>query len=201
MFLLTKGGFMMWGILLASFLSVSIIIDRVLFYKKAVIKPDAFFNKIKDILQNTPTQSNIDHAITVCEDVKSPLADIFKVILVNQTKGREQISELAESQTQIILPKLEERLTPLKTISSIAPLLGLLGTVIGMIKSFAVISQGDVASASVAEGISNALFTTAAGLFVAIPCIVMYNYFARKVDLILNDIDVYSKSLIDHIKK
>jgi len=200
MLILTKGGGMMWAIVAASIIALSIIIERYLYYRKQGINPEAFLLRIKEIVKSMPSLSDIEKAIGVCDEVKSPLSSIFKVILINRSKNVAEIQSIVEAESEKIIPKLEERLTALNTIASIAPLMGLLGTVIGMIKSFAVISRGDIASASVAEGISQALFTTAAGLFVAIPCIIMYNFFARNVDLTVNEMGVYSTELIAHIK-
>jgi len=195
--LLIKGGVFMMLIFIASVVSMAIILERLIYLYRKGGKINSFIMKIKHLIGQGDSHEKIDEGFLLCDSISSPIAPIIRVILKNINRERDDIEKLAQAEAQKQIPQLEARLTALNTISSVSPLLGLLGTVTGMIKSFNVIAQGRVADAALAGGISEALLTTAFGLIVAIPCIIMYNYFARKVEEIVNDMEVYSLEIID----
>jgi biopolymer transport protein ExbB len=192
------------AILLASILALAIIIERLIFFKQKRTDADTFSLKIKDILSKG-SSDKVDKAIQLCHSFNSPVARLTNIVLSNIHKETEDIEKLVQVEAQREIPLLEQRLTALNTIGSIAPLLGLLGTVTGMIASFGAISQGDLvgdskAGTEIAKGIETALTTTAAGLVVAIPCIITYNFFSRKVEKLINEMEIHSTELIDFIK-
>ena len=199
--LLAKGGGVMIIILIASILALTIIIERAIYlfqYSKSSVP---FLLVIKEKLRGIPSATRVEEAIQLCDNYSSPLSPLVKVVIKNRKDSREDIEKKVASESQKIIPRLERWLTSLSTIASISPLLGLLGTVIGMIRSFTVIARGDVASEALASGISQALYTTAFGLLVAIPCLVFYNFFSRKADQIINQMEIYSSELISYIKE
>ena len=198
--LLQNGGAVMIVIFVASVLALMIIIERIVFYLQFRRNPQKFVSVIMDKLGDASMPSNINDAIKYSRDVRGPVANLYEMILINRGRSKADLESMVEVEAQKFTPALERWLSALYTIGSISPLLGLLGTVIGMIKSFFVIAKGSVASADLAVGISQALYTTAFGLIVAIPSIVFYNFFSRKVDKIISEIEIYTMELINYLK-
>jgi biopolymer transport protein ExbB len=132
--------------------------------------------------------------------MQSPLGRIVAVGLVNRARGREIVKETIEDTGRYVVHQLERFLNTLGTIAAITPLLGLLGTVFGMIEVFTVISvQGTGDAEQLAGGISKALITTAAGLTVAIPTLLFYRYFRGKVDALVLHMELEVMRLVDLI--
>ncbi len=189
-------------LLLVSVTALALILERFFFLGRMNTGGVNFIDQIKTILGLTPTQDRIDAAVALCIKAKekNPLAAVLSVLLSKNSMSLAGLERLAENEKNKRLPDLERRLTAISTIASVAPLLGLLGTVLGMIKSFVVISGGNVESSALAAGISEALLTTAAGLTIAIPCLISYNYFLRRIESILHDIEIANGEIIDIIK-
>lgn len=190
-----KGGILMWPILLCSIIGVCIIIERFWFLRRASIDTSEFMDTIRQVLK----QNRIQDAVDICDKVDAPVARILKAGIMKYRKSKEEIREAIEDAGQMEIPRLEKYLSALATCASIAPLLGLLGTVQGMIKCFAAIQnkRGQVNPSDLAEGISNALITTAAGLTVAIPLLVFYNYFISRVDNMIVEMEISASELVD----
>jgi len=190
-----KGGILMWPIMLCSIIGVCIIIERFWFLRRAGIDTSEFMDTIRQVLR----QNRIQDAIDICNRVDAPVARILKAGILKHKGSKEEIRESIEDAGQMEIPRLERYLSALATCASIAPLLGLLGTVQGMIKCFAAIQnkRGQVNPSDLAEGISNALITTAAGLTVAIPLLVFYNYFVSRVDNMIVEMEISSSELVD----
>ena len=163
------------GLLISSILALTIIVDRFIYFTRVKSQDDSLAPKIVSLIKD----SEIKAAIALCETNKSPLSNI----LIAGLKNTNMPKEFMQSQSNKELPKLERFISALSTISTVAPLLGLLGTILGMIQSFAVISVvGSGKPTALAGGIANALLTTAAGLIIAIPSIVFYNYFVNTIN-------------------
>ena len=177
--LFKAGGFLMWPLLLCSIISVAIIAER---FWSLQTKRIISTNLVKRVWEwNTKGYLNERHIELLRTD--SPLGKVLAAGLVNRKHDREVMKESIEEVGRHVAHDLERFLNTLGTIASITPLLGLLGTVIGMIKVFTVITaQGVGDPAILAEGISEALITTAAGLTVAIPSLMFYRYFRGRVD-------------------
>ena len=169
----------MWPLLLCSIISVAIIAER---FWSLQTKRIISTNLVKRVWEwNTKGYLNERHIELLRTD--SPLGKVLAAGLVNRKHDREVMKESIEEVGRHVAHDLERFLNTLGTIASITPLLGLLGTVIGMIKVFTVITaQGVGDPAILAEGISEALITTAAGLTVAIPSLMFYRYFRGRVD-------------------
>ncbi len=177
--LVRDGGFLMWPLVLCSIISLAIIAERFWSLQTKRIIP---MNLVAQVWQWD--EAGILDAIRI-QRLKegSPLGKILAAGLVNRNRDREVMKENIEEVGRHVAHDLERFLNTLGTIASITPLLGLLGTVIGMIKVFAVITaQGIGDPGTLAEGISEALITTAAGLTVAIPSLMFYRYFRGRVD-------------------
>ena len=177
--LIRAGGFLMWPILACSIISMAIIAERFWSLRQAKIAPT---NLVANVWQ-WHKSDQLDAKRIQALRTNSPLGMILAAGLLNRKHSREIMKESIEEVGRLVAHGLERFLNTLGTISSITPLLGLLGTVIGMIKVFTVITSQGIGDPSIlSEGISEALLTTAAGLSVAIPSLMFYRYFRGNVD-------------------
>ena len=169
----------MWPILLCSVIALAIIGERFWFLQKKRIIPEKL---ISQVWHWHKADALTDENILSIKN-SSPLGRILAVGLINRNHEREIMKKSIEDSGRHVIPELERYLNSLGTIASISPLLGLLGTVIGMIKVFTAITVHGVGNPTVlAGGISEALITTATGLSVAIPSLMFYRYFRGRID-------------------
>ena len=183
--LISKSGWLIIPIILSSFFSVAIIVERLLFYISIKSNNLLVISKILDLVR----KNKITEAIDICEKNPFYATNILKSGLSHYEEAKDVIKEAMENTSLYEIPKLEKNLNFLSTIAHISPLLGLLGTVVGLVKCFYIIEQktvsmGLVNPSDLAGGIWEALLTTVAGLCVAIPSYIMYNYFVHKVNLL-----------------
>lgn len=184
---LSHGGPMIWLILLASAAAVVTFIERVLHYHRAQINSMEFLNGVRNVLK----RDNVVEAIAICDATAGPVARLVKVAILNRDKGRDGVREALEETGLIEVPPLEAKLNLLATIAQIAPLMGLLGTVLGFIKVFGIL-QSKVSVPTMQDlstGVWQALICTAAGLAVAIPSYAGYNYLVSRVNAIVLDME------------
>ncbi len=182
------------GLLISSVMALTIIVDRIIYFTKIKSSDESLSQKIISLVKD----NEIKAAIALCETSKSPLSNIINAGLKNTKIPKESM----QSQANKELPKLERFIAALSTISTVAPLLGLLGTILGMIQSFAVISTvGSGRPTALASGIANALLTTAAGLIIAIPSVVFYNYFVNTVNKRILFMENLSNEISDFLDK
>lgn len=195
--LIFSGGPLMWPIMACSVVAFGIAIERFITLRRAAIASRDFMEAARQVLR----QGRVQDAVAMCSDSDGPLARIVKAGLMKSGRTREEVREAMEDAAKIEAPRLERYLPGLATCASIAPLLGLLGTVQGMIKCFAAIQfkQGLVNPSDLAGGVGNALVTTAAGLVVAIPAIVIYNYFVARVESLTVQFEVSSSEVLDFL--
>ena len=192
--LFIKGGPVMYPILFFSILSLAIIIERLISLRRGrIIRPETLF-RVQDLIRI----ERIADIIELCQKNSSPMSRIVLAAIknINQPKAeiKEAVSEAGRQEVRV----LERHLATLGTIVSIAPLLGLLGTVTGMIRAFYTIALRGVGEpTALASGISEALLTTAAGLTVAIPSQLFYNYFINKVDSLTLDMEQNSLDILE----
>ena len=183
--LILKSGWLIIPIFLSSFFSVAIIVERLLFYFSIKTNNLLVISKILELVR----KNKITEAIDICEKNPFYATSILKSGLSHYEEPKDVIKEAMENTSLYEIPKLEKNLNFLSTIAHISPLLGLLGTVVGLVKCFYIIEQktvsmGLVNPADLAGGIWEALLSTVAGLCVAIPSYIMYNYFVHKVNLL-----------------
>ena len=189
-----KGGILMIPIGFCSILALAIILERLWNLREKKVFPPAFLQDIKILLN----QKNISEALELCQKTWQPVSRILEAGILKHQRSREEIKEAIENAGKQEVPFLERYLDVLATITSISPLLGLLGTVTGMIKVFRVIAMGGLGQADqLAGGISEALIATAAGLFVAIPTLVFYNIFAEWADRLILKMEKSSLELTE----
>jgi len=190
-----QGGIFMYPLLFFSVLAATVAIERFIIFTKAKINVNEFLTKIRKALL---VNRNVKEAIKVCEQNKGPVASVMKAGLLRYGHPREDIEKTIENAALYELDRLEKWLGVLATTANVAPMLGFLGTVAGMIKSFATLAeQGLTNPAAVAVGISEALITTATGLIIAIPAQVIYNWYTTKITRFVRDIEVASNMLIE----
>ena len=189
------GGPVMWPLLVFSVLSVIFIIERFFAIRKAKINVNEFLAKVrKELIVNRSIKS----AIKVCEDYKGPVASILKAGLLKFGQPREDVEKTIENAALYEMGRLEKNLVWLASIANVSPLLGFFGTVVGMIKSFDALAEAGLSNPGlVAAGISEALITTAAGLFVAIPAQLAYNFFMSRINKFVRDIETSSNMLLE----
>jgi len=175
-----KGGMMMYPIILCSIAAIAIILNRAYHFFRIRIDVSQFLSQIEQALQS----NKIDIALKHAKNTRGPLSTIVEAGISNSQKDIAKWEKAISRVGTKELLKLEKNLRSLGIIAHISPLLGLLGTVTGMIKAFMKIQElgGKVDASVLAGGIWEALLTTAAGLFVAIPTMVAYHYFEGKVD-------------------
>jgi len=196
--IILAGGWLMAPILLCSTLSVAIIIERFWTLRKSQVTPEKLGARVEDwAARHELDQRHLEQLRS-----GSPLGRIYAAALVNRKRSREVIKEAVEDTGRHVVHDLERFLNTLGTIAGISPLLGLLGTVIGMIKVFSAIMISGVGDANVlAGGISEALITTAAGLTVAIPSYFFYRFFRGMVAEYVISMEEKAISLIDCIER
>jgi|TARA_B100001057_G_scaffold481164_1_gene554865 biopolymer transport protein ExbB len=177
--LLKAGGILMVPIVACSILALAIILERFWTLRASRVAPPQTINELWRWIKKKELNGRKLKAL----QGSSPLGRILAGGLLNAKHGREIMKESIEHEASQVIHDLERFLNPLGTVATITPLLGLLGTVIGMIKVFAEIQLAGVGNAgNLAGGISEALITTAAGLSVAIPALICHRYFIRRVD-------------------
>ena len=196
--LIQMGGPMMYLIILCSVLAFGVVIERIYHLNKARIDANKFMDGIITVLK----RNKIIEAIEMCNATPGPIAHIIKAGILKHDRSKAEIKEAVEEAAQLEIPRLEKHMPVLATIAHIAPLLGLVGTVTGMIKSFQVIQQKAMAMIPVnpgdlAGGIWEALLATLAGLAVAIPTYVAYNYLASQVDSLVFDMERSATDLVN----
>ncbi len=173
---------------------LTFIFERWLYYKHTMVDADRFFIKIKDAFRN----EGIEKAISVCNSSLSPLAAVIKTGLEeSESKNGTAASEMMEATAIEQRTKLEKNLNVLGTLGNISPLIGLFGTVVGIIRAFHSLAvSGSAGPSVISAGIAEALITTASGLVVAIPAVIFYNFYLRRVNTIMNEIESVSKKVL-----
>ncbi|MFE8071639.1 MotA/TolQ/ExbB proton channel family protein [Marinobacteraceae bacterium S3BR75-40.1] len=192
--LLKPGGIIMIPILACSILALAIVLERFWTLRLGRIAPKDTVGELWRWIKKKELNSRKLRAL----QQSSPLGRILAAGLMNAKHGRDVMRDSIEQEAQQVIHELERFLNPLGTIAQISPLLGLLGTVIGMIKVFAEIQLGGLGNtAALAGGISEALITTAAGLSVAIPTLIFHRFFLRRVDEIVVNMEQEAIRLVE----
>jgi biopolymer transport protein ExbB len=193
--LLASGGPMLWVIFFAGAAGIVIFIERALHCHRAQINSTEFLNGVRTVIK----RDNVVEAISICDATPGPVARLVKVAILNRDHGRDRVREALEEAGLSEVPRLEQRLDLLATIAQLAPLMGLLGTVLGFIKSFTIL-QGEALyanSSTMTQGVGQALICCAAGLAVAIPIHAGYNYLVSRVNTIVTDMERASNEIVN----
>ena len=193
-----KGGPIMWPILVCSVLAFGVLIERLLSLRREQIDTKSFMEQISKLLKRNKIMESLDF----CDKTQGPIANILKAGILKHDRPRNEVREAIEDAAIHEVPKLEKNLPVLATLAHIAPLLGLLGTVTGMVNAFQVIENkasalNPVNPGDLAGGIWEALLTTVFGLCVAIPTFVVYNYLVSRVDGFVLDMERSATDLLN----
>ena len=192
--LFIDGGWAMWPLLVLLVLGVAVAIERLITLSRAGIDAELFFNNFEEIFKN----SGPDEAARFCSETPGPLASVIHAGLLRIDRGVDQVEKAVENSGAVEMAFLERGMVWLSTVANLAPMIGFLGTVSGMINAFqAIKTAGDVEPSMVAGGISEALITTAAGLVVGILIQFCYNFFANRIDNIIADMTERTAGFID----
>ncbi len=193
--LLKGGGPVLWLILLASAVALVVFIERFLHCHRAQINSIEFLSGVRNVLK----RDNVVEAISICDATPGPVARLVKTAILNRDQGRERVREALEEAGLAEVPRLEEKLNLLATIAQLAPLMGLLGTVLGLMNTFIYMkNQGLHANpGQVFEGLWPALSCAAAGLSVAIPAHAAYNYLVSRVNTIVLDMERAATEIVN----
>jgi len=193
--ILQTGGFTMYILLFCSLLSVTILLERIIYYRKrSKTKREEFMIRIEKALMGR----NIERAMEICKGTSAPFSHVVCSGLELFGRQEKEISNAMERVMTIETTKLEQYTSIVGTIGNTAVYIGLFGTVLGIIRAFHDIATAGAGGMSIViGGVAEALVCTAAGLFVAIPAVIAYNYFIKRVDHFVDDMELCASELID----
>ena len=196
--LATLAGPMIWPLLACFILAVTITVERLVTLRAASRGARRFLDDISDAVR----RNKIAEALGLCERHHGPLVEMVRGALAKHGAGREVMRQAIEDAGYKIIPKLEQHVPTLGTIASVAPLLGLLGTVLGLIRCFQAVQAKEAAlqpvgPADLANGMWQALLTTAAGLAITVLAIVAYNHCARRAHLMVREMEGSATELLN----
>jgi biopolymer transport protein ExbB len=194
-----KGGFMMIPIVLCSFVAVYIFVERYLTINKANQSPDTFMARIREMVQ----RGDINGAKLLCSQFDSPIARMIEKGVTRIGSPLKNIEASIENVGKLEIFKLERNLSLLATIAGAAPMMGFLGTVIGMVEAFIAIAQeeGSVSPKLLSSGIYTAMITTVAGLVVGIIAYLAYNYLVTRVSKVIHKMEYSSIDFVDLLQE
>lgn len=193
--LYNQGGPFMHPLLLMSLIALVFTVERFYALWKAKINTQEFIGRVRTALLK---RRNVKEAITVCEEYQGPIANIMKAGLIKYGRPQEEIERTIEAASAHELARLERGLGVLATVANVAPLVGFLGTVSGMINSFDALARAGLSNPGlVAKGISEALITTAGGLVVAVPTLIFFNYFTSQVGKFVLEMETAANVLLE----
>jgi biopolymer transport protein ExbB len=186
----------MWPIIICSIAAVGILLERLWTLQRKRVLPHELLKKVSDLAEKNQVTVKVIEAL----EKNSPLGRVLAAALANKHRGREIMMERVQDTGRHVVHELERFLNSLGTIASISPLLGLLGTVSGIIAAFNAVMMGGMGDPSkLAGGISQALITTAAGLSVAIPSLIAYRYLRGKVERIVIEMEKIAVTFADSL--
>lgn len=185
--LFEQGGPVMWVLLALSVLALILFTERTLYLHRGQIRSTEFLSGIKNILR----KRRLVEALTLCEETPGPVAQVVKAALLHYEEGEDRIRFAISEAALVEIPALERRVGSIAAIAQAAPMLGFLGTVLGMIATFGVLhAEGAyVGMAELSSGMWQALLTTAAGLAIAVPSYLAHHFLAGRVRALVNDME------------
>jgi len=192
---LSDGGWMIWAIMAASAVAIAVFVERLLQFHREQINSGAFLNGVRNVLK----RDNALEALAICDATPGPVARLVKVAILNRERGRQAVQDALQNAGAWEVPRLEQKLNLLATIAQIAPLMGLLGTVLGFMKMFRILTDAGMNAhvSQLSGGIWQGLICTAAGLAVAIPSYAAYNYLVTRINAIVLDMEQVSGEILN----
>ena len=191
--IIQAAGWPIWFLLIASVIALALIIERIIFLRRAKILPRQLFDEVVRVYHNGKVTPQIVETL----ERNSPLGTVLAAALRNVNAPREVMKEAIEEAGRGVAHNLERFLTTLGTIASLAPLMGLFGTIVGMIEIFGAQNATGANPAQLAHGISVALYNTGFGLAIAMPALVAYRHFRALVDSFILDMEQQAVKFVD----
>jgi len=184
---LQKGGLLMWPILVCSIISIAVFGERLFYLHRATIHVGEFLKGLANLIK----RRNFAEALHECAGTPGPVARVIHAAIIRHDAPRSELRDIVQEAGQLEVPKLERFLGVLATLAYLAPLIGLLGTVAGMIEAFGLVSSngGYATVTELSIGIYKSLLTTAAGLVVAPPTFVGYSYLSARINILMHDME------------
>ncbi len=194
-----QGGILMLPIIACSFVMLIFVMERLLYLRRARVIPRPFVRGVIEQLEQQ--QLGRDEALALCEENGSPIAEIFTGALKKYGRSAVEVEQAVVDAGERVVSQMRKYLRLFNAISNLTPLLGLLGTVLGMIDAFNTIARADAMGRPelLAGGIGTALITTAAGLVVAIPSYAAYAFFLGRIDKLILEMDAHAQSIVEII--
>ncbi|MEO6569644.1 MAG: MotA/TolQ/ExbB proton channel family protein [Opitutaceae bacterium] len=198
--LFAKGGPMMWVLLALGILCFMLVVERTLYLHRGHIRSTAFIAGLKNILAKRRTVE----ALTVCEETPGPVAAVAKAALLHADADADTMRFHVQEAAVVELPVLERRLGSIAAIAQVAPLVGLLGTILGFVNLFLAFGRGDhvtdyVTAGALSKGMWQALLSTAGGLMLAIPAHLAYHFLSGRVRAIVRDIEWSGNEIMKYL--
>jgi len=191
-----KGGPMMWVLLALGLLTVLLTLERVLFLHRGQIRATTFLEGIKNIL----AKRRLVEALTVCEETPGPVAAVVKAALLHAEVDVATMRFHVQEAAIVELPALERRLGSIATIAQVAPMVGLLGTVLGMATTFLAFEKDYMSASALATGMWQALLCTAGGLMLALPAHVAHHFLSGRVRSIVRDVEWSANEIMRYLQ-
>ncbi len=197
--LFEKAGPIMWLLLLLSIIGLILFIERTLYLHRSQIRSTEFLSGIKNILR----KRRLVEALTVCEETPGPVASVVKAGLLHHEEDEAKMRFAIQEAALVEIPAMERRIGSITAIAHVAPLLGLLGTVLGLINAFSLLqAEGAYAHAGMlAGGVWQALLTTAAGLAVAVPAYLAQHFLYGRVRALAHDMEWVGNEIMQFLLK
>jgi biopolymer transport protein ExbB len=197
--LLANGGIMLWFIIITSAIALSVFIERLLHYHREHINTIEFLNGVRTVLK----RDNVIEAISICDATPGPVPRLVKTAILTREQGRERVREAIDDAGLVEVPRLEEKLTILATIAQVSPLLGLIGTVMGLMRIFGKMeSDGLMANVQqLSTGVWQALICTGAGLALAAAAYACYNYLVARVNDLVLDMEKSATEIVNMVSE
>ena len=200
--IIQAAGWPIWPIIACSILALAIIIDRFVNLKPAKVVPPKLLEEVLALVRKSMPTPEVVQQLTQNSALGDVLASGLRAVQADSRCSEDDLRAVLESRGRLVAHRLEQRLSALATIASVAPLMGLFGTVVGMIEIFG--AQTGAATggnpAQLAHGISVALYNTAFGLLVAIPSLIFWRYFRAQVDSYLLSLELAAEQLVHQLK-
>ena len=193
--LLAKGGPMMWVLLVLGLISFVLFVERTLYLHRGQIRSTAFLEGIRNIL----AKRRLVEALTVCEETPGPVAAVVKAALLHADDDADTMRHFVQEAAVVELPALERRLGAIAAIAQVAPLVGILGTVLGMATTFLAFESGYATASALSHGMWQALLSTAGGLMLAIPCHLAHHFLTARLRSIVRDVEWSGNEIIKYL--
>jgi biopolymer transport protein ExbB len=194
--LFVKGGPMMWVLLALGILALLLIFERLLFLHRGQIRATTFLDGIK----NSLAKRRLIEALTLCEETPGPVAAVVKAALLHVDANADTMRFHVQEAAIVELPALERRLGSIATIAQVAPLVGLLGTVLGMATTFLAFERDYMSASALATGMWQALLCTAGSLILAIPAHVAHHFLSGRVRSIVRDVEWSGNEIMRYLQ-